>query len=166
MKIKKDGFVIPIAFGISLMLCFLFELIICKRSYELLHIIYDKISLPPLWIFSSLYILCLFLLGVGAGFFVKEIFDGRASLQSENTILKGAIFCIPACFFILLWYPLLFSIQMPLLSVIFAFLSLILLIISLLFWLRASILYSLFVFPCVIWSAYLLITSLILVFKI
>ena len=92
MKIKKDGLVIPIAFGISLMLCFLFELIICKRSYELLHIIYGKISLPPLWIFSSLYILCLFLLGVGAGFFVKEIFDGAFFLKNPKNLKKSRPF--------------------------------------------------------------------------
>ena len=166
MRIKRNGSLIPIVFGTALMLCFLAELVICKRSFEYLYVIRGKIILPPIWIFSSLYILALFLLGVGAGLFYKEIFDGVASIQTENTILKGAVFCIPSVFLMLLWYPALFNIQMPLLSLIFAFFSVLLIIIASTFWSQVSVLNSMFVFPYALWMVYLFMTNLVLIFKI
>ncbi len=166
MKIKKDSWIIPVIFGGALMLCYLVELLIFKRNYDFLHIVSMKVSFPPIWIFSSLYLLCLFLSGVSAGLFVRDILEGKCSLQIENIFLKGAVFSSISCFLCLFWYPALFYIQMPLLSLILALLSSIFSILTLIFWVRVSLVYSLFYMPFIIWSAYLYILNLIILFKI
>ena len=152
MKLRKESLLVPIIFGCILMLCFISVMMICKGNYDFLHIISEKMNFPPLWMFSTIYTLCLFFLGMSAGLFVRNIVECRLSLQNENLFLKGAIFCLISYFFSILWYPLLFCMQMPLIALIFYF--------------RVNVLYTLFSVPFVLWSVYLFVLNLVIVFRI
>ena len=166
MKLRKESLLVPIIFGCILMLCFISVMMICKGNYDFLHIISEKMNFPPLWMFSTIYTLCLFFLGMSAGLFVRNIVECRLSLQNENLFLKGAIFCLISYFFSILWYPLLFCMQMPLIALIFLLFCILFVALALIFYFRVNVLYTLFSVPFVLWSVYLFVLNLVIVFRI
>lgn len=166
MKIKKDNCLIPLAFGVLAILWYLVIKIICRGKYDFLHIISGKITFPPMWLFNFIYMISLFLLGVSAGLFVRDKLCLGQSIQTENLFLKGAVFAVAVYFLSLLWYPLLFALQMPLLSLIILLLSVISVVLTLIFWLKACASYGVFVIPITVWLIYLSILNLILIFAI
>ncbi len=166
MRIKKDSWLVPVIFGCFMMLSYVGMRLVFGGNYEFLHIISARVSFPPMWVFNALNMLTLFFFGVSAGFFITEIFRCRYSVQSENLFFKGAVFYVAVYFLSLLWYPLLFSLQLPLVSLVISVICLISLIVTLVFWVRVTPPFSLFLIPIIVWQAYLSILNLTIVFGI
>ena len=166
MKIKKENCLIPLIFGMFMVLSYLGMRLICHGKYDFLHIISEKIAFPPMWLFNFLYMITLFFFGVAIGFFLGFTFKGGHSVQTENLFLKGAVFSVAVYFLSLLWYPALFVLQMPMLSLIISIISVVFVILTLILWLRACAAYGVFVIPSTIWSVYLNILNFTLIFAI
>ncbi len=166
MKIKKENCLIPVVVGCFMMLSYISMKLICRGKYNFIHIISERIALPPMWIFNSLYLVSLFLLGVGAGFCAKQILFEGCSIEAENLFYKGGVFFVAVYFLSILWYPVIFVLQMPIFSLFIALLCLVFVIATFIFWFRVSSVYSLFILSYVLWAAYLEILNLIIIFTI
>lgn len=166
MRIKKENAILPLTCGLFMVLSYVIMRMIYRGRYDFLHIISEKIAFLPMWIFNFLYMLTLFLFGFGIGLFIGLIFRGGQSIQLENIFLKGALCVIAVYFLCLLWYPSLFVLQMPFLSLIISILSVSLITIAIIFWLRACASYGIFLIPLAVWLVYLNILNFILIFTI
>lgn len=166
MKIKKESWLLPVIFGSFMVLSFVWMRIICRGKYDFLHIIANKVAFPPMWIFNFLYMITLFLAGAAAGFFIGNAFCHSQSIQTENLFLKGTIFFVAIYFLSLLWYPALMVLQMPIFSLILSIFSVVCVIITIAFWIKASFVYTVFMMPYAIFVIYLNVLNFILVFTI
>ncbi len=166
MKIKKENCILPIIAGLIMMLSYVGMKFIYRGNYAFLHIISEKISFPPMWLFNLIYMLTFFLLGVSAGFFISENLGGRYSLSAKSLLYCGGIAYVTVFYLSLSWYRVLFVLQMPIFALIISLLCLISVIILLVLWFRVTAAYAAFIIPIAIWLLYLFVLSLTIVFSI
>ena len=165
MKINKDNYISPIIFAGLMMISYVAIVLFCRGRNDFVHLLSDRISFPPMWIFHLIYIVTLLLSGAAAGLLINQVyFGGACGLQTENLFLKGAVFFVAVYFLSVLWSPLIFSMQMPIVSLIVAVMSLVFSIVCIVFWLRVAPLSALLLIPYIIWSAYLVVLNFIIIF--
>lgn len=164
MKSKKENSLLPIAVGLFMVLSYVIMKLVCRDQYDFIHIISDKIAFPPMWIFNFLYMITLFLFGVGAGFIFDHVFRRGRSSIIENYFLKGAVFSVAVYFLSLLWCPALFSLRMTILSLIISSLTTVCVVVTIIFWFRACSVYAGLVIPYAAWTVYLNVMNLIIIF--
>ncbi len=103
--------------GIVSTICFLISRYVSKNPLELIHIL-DNNILPPTWLFSILFVFWYFLIGYSSG---EVMFSSSRGFNSGSAIFsayRGGIF-LTVCFFMgLVWYPLFFSCNHLMLSLV------------------------------------------------
>ena len=166
MKFKSENSSPPVIFGCFMLFSYIVMKFLCRGRYEFLHIISEKIAFPPMWVFNLLFMTALFFLGVSAGFFLNSLIENKFSMQVENLILRGFVFLVGIYFLSLLWYPILFALQMPIFSYIFSLLTVALSVLILIFWFKACSAYSFFAIPFLLWSVYLNILNFFIILSI
>ena len=166
MKSRKDGVLMPLICGGGMVLSYIVMRFIYKGKYDFLHIISETVAFPPMWIFSFFYMISYFMLGVSLGFLIQKLSCGCMSVLDKIFFYKGLVAYSILFFLELSWYSTLLVLQMPILSFMVMLITILSAALLLYFWSKVSIGYALFTLPCLLWSAYLLILNLTVLFTI
>lgn len=128
--------------------------------YDLLHKLNAYDVFPPIWLYSLLCLFWSFLVGFGAGILINEALCKRLQGGAELTACKGGLFFLAAFFFSFAHYPLFFTCEALLISLIVVLLSVICSAACAFYWSKVCKTASLILCAFSLWQIYIFFITL------
>ncbi len=116
---------LSLCFGTASTVCCIVSRSISKNPLELMHMIESRNIIPSLWILNLFSLIWYFLIGLALGAIIQASSEQYNLGPSILSAYRGGLF-FTICFFLsLIWYPIFFSCEHLILSVLISFLALI-----------------------------------------
>jgi len=144
--------------GVAYMVIVLLVRLLSHNPYDMIHKLNCTDILPPMWLFNFLSLIWGWLVGYAAGLIICRM---HCNLDVYNVLAsyRGGLFYVALLFLGLIWYPLFFSGENLLVSLVISLLMVLCSIICFYFWKKVDTGSALIVLTYTFWLTYIMVIN-------